>query len=68
MAFKIVLIVIAFIYMVFNFVTAKLMNSKEMKQEFVDGQCAVGRIFANVFYAPAWVLKAIRFIVIATIK
>lgn len=68
MAFKIILIVIAFIYVVFNFITAKLMNAKEMKHEFVDGQCTVGRVFSNIFYAPAWFLKAIRFIVVSTIK
>lgn len=68
MAFEIILIIIAFIYVVFNFITAKLMSAKEMKHEFVDGQCAVGRVFANIFYAPAWLLKAIRFVVAATIK
>lgn len=68
MVFKIIFIVITFIYVVFNFITAKLMNAKEMKHEFVDGQCTVGRVFANIFYAPAWFLKAIRFIVLAAIK
>lgn len=68
MALKIILIVIAFIYVVFNLITAKLMNAKQMRHRFIDGQCIVGRVFANIFYAPAWLLKAIRFIVTATIK
>lgn len=68
MAFKIIFIVIAFVYVVFNFITAKLMNSKEMREEFIEGQCAVGRVFANIFYAPAWLLKAIRFVVVSTVK
>ena len=35
---KIILIVLACIYAAFNFLTAKLMNAKEMKNEFIDGQ------------------------------
>lgn len=68
MAIKIILIVIAFIYVVFNIITSKMMDAKEMKHEFVDGQCTVGRVFANVFYAPAWALKLIRFVVVSTVK
>lgn len=68
MAVKIILIVIAFIYAAFNILTAKLMSAKEMRKSFVEGQCTVGAVFANVFYAPAWLLKAIRFLVVATIK
>ena len=65
---KIILIIIACIYVAFNFLTAKLMNAKEMKHEFVDGQCVVGRVFANIFYLPAWVLKALRFVVVSLVK
>ena len=65
---KIILIVLACIYAAFNFLTAKLMSAKEMKREFVDGQCVVGRVFANIFYLPAWVLKALRFVVISLVK
>lgn len=65
---KIILIVLACIYAAFNFLTAKLMNAKEMKHEFVDGQCVVGRVFANIFYLPAWALKAFRFIVVSLVK
>lgn len=65
---KIILIVLACIYAAFNFLTAKLMSAEEMKREFVDGQCVVGRVFANIFYLPAWVLKAIRFVVVSLVK
>lgn len=65
---KIILIILACIYVAFNFLTAKLMNAKEMKHEFVDGQCVVGRVFANIFYLPAWVLKALRFVVVSLVK
>ena len=65
---KIILIILACIYAAFNFLTAKLMSAKEMKNEFIDGQCVVGRVFANIFYLPAWVLKAIRFVVVSLVK
>ena len=68
MVTKIILIILACIYAAFNFLTAKLMSAKEMKREFVDGQCVVGRVFANIFYLPAWVLKAIRFVVVSLVK
>ncbi len=68
MAVKIILIVVACIYAAFNILTAKLMSAKEMRESFVEGQCTVGVVFANIFYAPAWFLKAIRFLVVATIK
>ena len=68
MVTKIILIILTCIYAAFNFLTAKLMNAKEMKHEFVDGQCVVGRVFANIFYLPAWVLKAIRFVVVSLVK
>lgn len=67
MILKIILIITAFIYTGFNLIAAKKMNAKEMKREFVDGQCTVGRVFANIFYAPAWFLKGLRFIVTTTI-
>ena len=65
---KVLLIIIAFTYIVFNIVTSKHMNAKQMKEEFVDGQCTVGRILANIFYAPAWFLKLVRLIVVSTVK
>ena len=68
MVLNIILIVVAFIYGAFNVLTAKLMTAKEMKHSFIDGQCVVGKVFANIFYSPAWVLKGIRFVVVAAIK
>ena len=68
MVTKIILIILACIYAAFDVLAAKLMNAKEMKNEFMDGQCVVGRVFANIFYLPAWVLKALRFGVISLVK
>lgn len=60
-------IIVAIAYVVFNFITAKKMTAIEMKENFIDGQCVVGKIFANIFYSPAWLLKGIKAAVIATI-
>ena len=56
------------LYVGFNLVTAKTHSAKEMKAEFITGQCAVGVVLANLFYAPAWALKFIRGIIVAAVK
>ncbi len=56
------------LYLGFNFVTAKTHSAKEMKAKFITGQCVVGAILTNIFYIPAWALKLIRSIVVATVK
>lgn len=65
---KALLIIIVVLYTAFNLITAKLCSAREMKHDFIDGQCVVGKVFANIFYLPAWVLKGLRFIVVAMIK
>lgn len=65
---KALLIIIVVLYTAFNLITAKLYSAREMKHNFIDGQCVVGKVFANLFYLPAWVLKGLRFIVVAVIK
>ncbi len=58
------------IWLVFliNFETSCHFNAQEMKNKFIDGQCMVGKICANLFYIPAWFLKGIRFIVVSLVK
>lgn len=65
---KVFIVGLVCIYVAFNFVTAKMMNAKEMKEEFVKGQCVVGKIAANIFYLPAWSLKATKFIINICVK
>lgn len=48
-----VTVVIIVLYVVVNLITAHLWSAQEMKHDFVDGQCLIGMIFANLFYAPA---------------
>lgn len=68
MLIKIIFTLLIALYLVYNFVIAKLYNSKEMKQEFIDGQCTVGLVCTNAFYAPAWLLKFLRVMVLLLIK
>ena len=60
MVIKILCITFIGAYLIFNFITAKRYSVTEMWNTFVTGQCAVGLICANIFYAPAWVLKFLR--------
>lgn len=55
-------------YAVINLRTAKVMSARDMRHAFIEGQCVVGMICANIFYAPAWFLKGVRFVALATIK
>lgn len=68
MIIKMLFIIVVILYTTFNIMVSACCDAKEMREDLIDGQCAVGRIFANIFYAPAWLLKGIRFIVIRTIK
>lgn len=65
---KILIIALVCLYAAINIVTAKVMNAKEMKEEFITGQCLVGKIAANIFYAPAWLLKALKVIIWFMVK
>ena len=51
-----------------NIFTIKMMSAKQMRDEFIEGQCLVGKICANIFYAPAWFFKGLRFVVLCAIK
>lgn len=55
-------------YVVFNLIVAHTHTVKEMREDLIKGQCIAGMIFANIFYAPAWVLKIVRGFVVAVIK
>lgn len=61
-------VILVFTYILINIITAKRQSAKQMYRDFVKGQCLVGKICANVFYAPAWFLKVVRAVVIATIR
>lgn len=66
--FTVIGIIVAIWFVVSNIYAARVMSAKEMRAEFINGQCFVGKIFANIFYAPAWIFKGVRFVVVATIK
>lgn len=55
-------------YLIINLITTRVLSAKQMKEAFIDGQCVVGRIFANIFYLPAWFFKGLKFVVMVAIK
>lgn len=61
-------IFVAVVWAATNIFTIKMMSAKQMREEFVAGQCLVGKICANIFYAPAWFFKGLRFVVLCAIK
>ena len=65
---KILVIAGICLYAAINIVTAKVKSAAEMKEEYIDGQCVVGKIAANIFYAPAWLLKALKVIIWFMVK
>lgn len=65
---KFIIITIGISYVVFNYIVSKQMTAKEMADRFIAGQNIVGRITTNIFYAPAWLLKAIKFLAVNLIK
>ena len=65
---KIFIIAVICLYAAINIVTAKVKSAKEMREEYINGQCLVGKIAANIFYAPAWLLKALKVIIWFMVK
>lgn len=61
-------VVLGIAYAACNLVTAKIMSAKEMAEDFIKDQCLVGRICANIFYAPAWFLKGLRAAILFMVK
>lgn len=42
-----------------NVAVASTMSSKEIREDFIEGQNFVGKALANIFYFPAWIIKRI---------
>lgn len=68
MIFKIILIAVVVFYGICNLVMAYRRDASEMYDEIIDGQCVVGKICANIFYLPAWVLKGLRWFILGLVK
>lgn len=50
-------------WVIANGYVAHTMSADEMHNEFITGQCNVGRIFANAFYSLAWLLKVVKILI-----
>ena len=65
---KAILILLLTAWLAVNFLTSKLRSAKQLASMILSGRCFVGKAAAMLFYSPAWFLKAIREIVLVTIK
>ncbi len=65
---KLCIIAALIFYGVCNLVMAYKLDAAGMYNELIVGQCTVGMISANLFYAPAWVLKVLREIILALVR
>lgn len=62
---KVLVIVAAIVFVLAcNLIEAYKHTSAEMREKLIDNQCLVGKIAANIFYAPAWLLKALRVLIV----
>lgn len=61
-------ILAAIVWVASNVFAIAIMTAEQMHKEFIEGQCFVGKVCANVFYAPAWFFKGLRFVVLNAIK
>lgn len=68
MVLNIIIGTLAAAYITFNFVVSNRMDIKAMTAKFITGQNVVGKIATNIFYAPAWVLKGLKFLAVNLIK
>lgn len=57
---KVLEIIGLLVFITSNFYVAGEMSAKAMYREFVHGQCFVGKICTNIFYAPAWIMKFLK--------
>lgn len=54
---------ILIVYAVVNICCSLTITAREMKNSFINGQDFISMAFVNIFYAPAWVLKGIKYII-----
>lgn len=60
---KIISIIALSLWAISNLYVAVTETEEEMRDDFVTNQCLVGKVCANIFYAPAWVLKVLKAII-----
>lgn len=65
---KAVIVLATIAWLAINVVTSKYKSAHQLASMILSGNCLVGKVSAMVFYAPAWFLKAIREIVLVSIK
>lgn len=65
---KAIIIIATIAWLLSNIIVSKKMSAAQLGKMVYSGNCTVGKAFSSIFYAPAWILKGVRVIVLATIK
>lgn len=65
---KAVVIIAAIVWVASNLIVSKKLSACQLKKLIYGGGCMAGKIFASLYYSPAWFLKGVRAVVLATIK
>lgn len=68
MILEIICIIVIAACMFFNGVVSCTYTTERMREELFNEQCIVGKIGASILYAPAWVLKFVKYFVVKVIK
>ena len=55
----IILVLLVAFWLWCNVTVARTMSVAEMREDFVENQCWLGRVCANSFYWLAWLMKKI---------
>lgn len=56
-------IIVLSLWTISNLYVATTETAEEMQDDFIKGQCLIGKICSNLFYAPAWGLKILKEII-----
>lgn len=65
-------VIVGFLFLILwaiiNATVITTVSVERMKDGFIKRQNLVGKIFTNIFYAPAWLFKGIKFVALRVIK
>lgn len=65
---RVIITIVVIAWLLTNIIVSKKMSALQLSRVVHSGDCTVGKVFALLFYTPAWILKTIRVVVLKTIK
>lgn len=57
------MIIVLGLYLILNLAVAMMFRTRGLKKRFVDNQCPATVLLVNLFFAPAWILKGIKYLI-----